>query len=207
MKSIDYSKVKVNGGFWSEKQKMIRDTTVKAVYDRFCDTYRFSALECKWREGDPHKPHLYWDSDVAKWCEGVSYLLTFEDNAEWRAIIERVIDAFVDECSMCPYKPTNDDEKNCVDRTQRDALELLKECMPRVIDISEIYTAKKLDVWLEDKSDIVHPLMLIETEMTNKSQTAFFYPMLVRPIKAYGKTWRVWTARPTDEQREAVKWE
>lgn len=79
---------------------------------------------------------------------------------------------------------------------------------PRVIDISEIYTAKKLDVWIEDKSEnIVCPLMLIETEMTNKSQTAFFYPMLVRSIKAYGKTWRCWTARPTDEQRKAVEWD
>lgn len=38
-----------------------------------------------------------------------------------------VTDAFVNECSMCPYKPTNDDEKNCVGRTQKDALELLKE--------------------------------------------------------------------------------
>ena len=25
--------------------------------------------------------------------------------------------------------------------------------------------------------------------------------------KEYGKTWRCWTSRPTDEQREAVKWE
>lgn len=88
-----------------------------------------------------------------------------------------------------------------------DALELLKEREARVIDISEIYTAKKLDVWFEDKGDnIVHPLMLIETEMTNKSQTAFFFPMMVRPIKAYGKTWRCWTARPTDEQRDATPW-
>lgn len=87
-------------------------------------------------------------------------------------------------------------------------LELLKEREPKVIDISEIYTAKKLDVWIENKSEnTVHPLMLIETEMTNKSQTAFFYPMLVRPIKAYGKTWRCWSARPTDEQRKAVKWD
>jgi len=79
---------------------------------------------------------------------------------------------------------------------------------PRVIDISKIYTAKKLDVWIEYKCEnIVHPLMLIETEMTDKSQTVFFYPMLVRPIKAYGKTWRCWTARPTDEQRKAVKWD
>ena len=126
--------------------------------------------------------------------------------------LEKVIDSLgrcnchvPDACRDCAYddKPAPD----CWQSLERDALELLKEREPRVIDISEIYTAKKLDVWFEDKSEnIVHPLMLIETEMTNKSQTAFFYPMLVRPIKAYGKTWRCWTARPTDEQRKAVKW-
>ena len=90
----------------------------------------------------------------------------------------------------------------------REAAALVKAQEPRVIDISKIYTAKKLDVWIEYKCEnIVHPLMLIETEMTDKSQTVFFYPMLVRPIKAYGKTWRCWTARPTDEQRKAVKWD
>lgn len=89
-----------------------------------------------------------------------------------------------------------------------EAVALVKAQEPMVIDISKIYTAKKLDVWIEGKSEnIVYPLMLIETEMTNKSQTVFFYPMLVRPIKAYGKTWRCWTARPTDEQRKAVKWD
>lgn len=25
--------------------------------------------------------------------------------------------------------------------------------------------------------------------------------------QSYGKTWRCWTARPTDEQRKAVKWD
>ena len=118
-------------------------------------------------------------------------------------VVKGLQHCFNTKCEGCPYfkKPS------CLDRLKNDALELLKEREPRVIDISEIYTAKKLDVWFEDKSEnIVHPLMLIETEMTNKSQTAFFYPMLVRPIKAYGKTWRCWTARPTDEQRKAVKW-
>lgn len=88
-----------------------------------------------------------------------------------------------------------------------DAIALLKEQEARVIDISEIYTAKNLDLWIEHKSEnIVHPIMLIETEMTNKSQTVFFYPMLAKPIKTYGKTWRCWTARPTDAQRKAAKW-
>lgn len=28
-----------------------------------------------------------------------------------------------------------------------------------------------------------------------------------RTEAGYGKTWRCWTSRPTDEQREAAKWE
>ena len=119
--------------------------------------------------------------------------------------LERCACKLSDACVDCAY---HESAPACWQSFKQDALALLKEREPRVIDISEIYTAKKLDVWFEDKGDnIVHPLMLIETEMTNKSQTAFFYPMMVRPIKAYGKTWRCWTARPTDEQRQAVKWE
>ena len=85
---------------------------------------------------------------------------------------------------------------------------MLKEQEPHLLDISEIYTAHKLDVWIEEKGDnTVHTLMLVETEMTDKRQVAFFFPMIVRPVKAYGKTWRCWSARPTDEQRKAVKWD
>lgn len=85
---------------------------------------------------------------------------------------------------------------------------MLKDQEAHLLDISEIYTAHKLDVWIEEKGDnTVHTLMLVETEMTDKRQAAFFFPMIVRPVKAYGKTWRCWSARPTDEQRKAVKWE
>ena len=123
--------------------------------------------------------------------------------------VEKAIDALscalVNMHGFSRYTPEDVDK---LEKAGWDALEALKEREPRVIDIREIYTAKKLDVWIEDKGDnIAHPLMLIETEMTNKSQTAFFYPMLVRLIKAYGKTWRCWTARPTEEQRDATPWD
>lgn len=108
-------------------------------------------------------------------------------------------------CGECPYQ---DNRVECKRRVLRDAIALLKEQEAHLLDISEIYTADDLDVWIEEKGDYtVHPLMLIETEMTDKRQAAFFFPMFVRPVKAYGKTWRCWTARPTDEQRKAVKWE
>lgn len=96
MKRIDYSRVDINGGFWQKKQKMLRDVTVGAIYDRFSETHRFSALECKWNGDEALKPHIFWDSDVAKWVEGVSYLISREPNEKWRNTVEHVIDCFIE---------------------------------------------------------------------------------------------------------------
>ena len=74
IKSVDFSKTRITGGFWKRKQDMVRKTSIKAVYDRFCDTGRFDAFKFDWKEGMPNKPHYFWDSDVAKWLEGVAYL-------------------------------------------------------------------------------------------------------------------------------------
>ena len=90
----------------------------------------------------------------------------------------------------------------------RDALALLKEQEPRVMTLGEIFTAQKTDTWYEIRNEeTIHPLMLVETENSIKNQCAYFWPGTVAPIKGYGKTWRCWTARPTDERRKAVKWE
>ena len=41
MKRVDFSSTKITGGFWKQKQDLIRNVTVKAVYDRFYETGRF----------------------------------------------------------------------------------------------------------------------------------------------------------------------
>ena len=35
MALVPFSNVMINGGFWKEKQDLIKNTTVHAVYDRF----------------------------------------------------------------------------------------------------------------------------------------------------------------------------
>jgi len=91
MKNIHYANVKINGGFWKEKQDMLRNVTAQAVYDRFQDTFRFEALKCSWKEGDPNMPHIFWDSDVAKWIEGVACLLAVEKNENLEALADAAI--------------------------------------------------------------------------------------------------------------------
>lgn len=86
----------------------------------------------------------------------------------------------------------------------------MSECVtvPRVLSPGEVFAAKNVDVWLEETDQTqVHPLMLVEAERGENYQLAYFWPRVVRVMWEYGKDWRVWTARPTEEQRRRVKWD
>ena len=101
MKKIDYSNIKITGGFWREKQDLIRNTTVKAVYDRFLETGRFDAFKCD--PNAPIKPHIFWDSDVAKWIEGVAYLTKEKKEPELEKIVDEIVDEIEKNRDTCGY--------------------------------------------------------------------------------------------------------
>ena len=92
MKNLTYDKINITGGFWKEKQELIRNTTIYNVYKRFSDTGRFDAFNMDWKEGEPNKPHIYWDSDVAKWLETVAYLTMKKREPELEAIVDDIVD-------------------------------------------------------------------------------------------------------------------
>ena len=94
MKHIGMENVDINGGFLYEKQKLNETVTLKAVYDRFYETGRIDAFKCDWKEGmdEDKKPHVFWDSDVAKWIEGASYVLMKHRDTELEEKIESIID-------------------------------------------------------------------------------------------------------------------
>ena len=92
MNAISFENVNITGGFWKTKQDLNKNVTVYAVRDRFRDTGRFEAYKFNWLEGQPNRPHIFWDSDIAKWIEGASYILSKEDNEILVANIENVID-------------------------------------------------------------------------------------------------------------------
>ncbi len=92
MNKIGYQHTVVTGGLWKHKQKMVRDTTVYAVYERFKETGRIDAFKCDWKEGMPHRPHIFWDSDVAKWIEGVAYLTKLKKEPKLERLADKIID-------------------------------------------------------------------------------------------------------------------
>lgn len=92
MQNLNYACTKIHSGFWRFYSDLNRNSVVKSVYDRFQETGRFDALRCNWREGDPNKPHIYWDSDVVKWIEGVAYITKQAPAPELEALVDEMVE-------------------------------------------------------------------------------------------------------------------
>ena len=92
MKNLNFDCTIINDGFWRFYDVLNRKSVVKNVYNRFKETGRIDALRCDWREGAPNKPHIFWDSDVVNWMEGVAYLLEESPEPELEALVDEMID-------------------------------------------------------------------------------------------------------------------
>ena len=87
---------------------------------------------------------------------------------------------------------------------------LFKAHEPRVMTLEEVKALpSETDVWLDEFCSIVVAATISCTLYGN----AYFYGIehadygVDYKLIDYGKEWRCWTSRPTEEQREAVKWD
>ena len=94
MKQIPFYNTRIEGCFWGDKQRVSREVTVDAVYDRFKETKRFEAMKCdkEQHEREGWRPHIFWDSDAAKWIEGAAYTLEYEKNKRFEDKIDELVD-------------------------------------------------------------------------------------------------------------------
>jgi len=90
---IDLTQIKLTDGYLFEKEKLVREVTLPALYKSYEATGRVDALKLKWKRGEANEPHYFWDSDVAKWIEGAAYTLT--ERAD--PALEETIDALVND--------------------------------------------------------------------------------------------------------------
>ncbi len=102
MKAVTYDKIKL-GGFWKNRFDINKSVTVPSVYERFSETGRFAAFNFNWHEGMEHKPHIFWDSDVAKWIEAVAYTVRQSPDKGLEAIVDGVVDLIEKHRDPCGY--------------------------------------------------------------------------------------------------------
>ena len=78
LKNISFENVSFKDGFWKSKYDTNKKESIKTVYERFEETGRIDALRYNYPCGKPL--HKFYDSDVAKWIEAVSYLIAKDRN-------------------------------------------------------------------------------------------------------------------------------
>ena len=92
MKTLYYDKVNLSGGYLFDKHELNRKATINAVYDRFYETGRIGAFNFDYKEGDEIKPHIFWDSDVAKWMESAAYIIRKHPTPELEAKVDALVE-------------------------------------------------------------------------------------------------------------------
>ena len=102
MQNVSFDHVTL-GGFWGQWLEKLQAVTLPTVYDRFSETGRFEAFEFRWKAGDPKQPHIFWDSDVAKWIEAAADLLAQRPDPALEAVIDRVVDLIELHRDPCGY--------------------------------------------------------------------------------------------------------
>ena len=88
-----------------------------------------------------------------------------------------------------------------------DALALLKAQEPRVLTLDEVRYEYEV-VWLETKY-LQPTVCLFYNGESNVDWLYFVFGLddsFGVSVHLYGKNWRCWSAKPTEEQREAVPW-
>lgn len=104
-------------------------------------------------------------------------------------------------CAECEY------EGACVNRLMMDALELLKKQEPRLLTFEQIKDIMNGVVWVElkDRRE-VDPWIVIQGKIWRPDYNTGYECWDVCKEDEYNRIARCWSARPTDEQRETVKW-
>ena len=92
MENISFRDVTIKDGFWRDRQKINAEKTIYNVRDRFAETGRFDAFRFEWKEGMENRPHIFWDSDIAKWIESVAFIIEKEPRPDLEKKVDEVVD-------------------------------------------------------------------------------------------------------------------
>lgn len=117
-------------------------------------------------------------------------------------------------CEICPY------DGACLNRLKHDVLQLLKEQEPRVLTLEEVIQHYSLPLVFPDdfcmQEDYYEDIQPLYFEFPHDNEDPWIvhwrgHAQVGQYLDEWGNTynmeWRCWTAKPTDEQKKAVKWD
>ena len=90
---MNLKEVNINNGFWKERKELNKNTSLYAVLKTFEDSGRVRALT-----GDNtfnERPHIFWESDLAKLMEGAFFSMQQEKDEKLEQICDSIIDKII----------------------------------------------------------------------------------------------------------------
>lgn len=88
---VPFRDVRLAGRFWGPRLEVNRQATIPHEYLQCKETGRIDAFGLDWRPGAGPEPHIFWDSDVAKWLEAASYSLAAHPDPELDSLVDGVV--------------------------------------------------------------------------------------------------------------------
>jgi len=85
--------VNINNGFWKERKELNKNTSLYAVLKTFEDSGRVRALTADNTENE--RPHIFWESDLAKLMEGAFFSMQQEKDEKLEKICDSIIDKII----------------------------------------------------------------------------------------------------------------
>ena len=124
-----------------------------------------------------------------------------------RALKQHLLAPDDDECVGCPYFELEPHE--CERQLYRDTVKLLKAQEPRVMTLEDVKAFDWDYCYLEEER---LPGKEYRAVCGDYALTCITWPCVTSMRiqygdESYGRKWRCWSAKPTDEQRKAEKWE
>ncbi|HEV7236195.1 MAG TPA: beta-L-arabinofuranosidase domain-containing protein, partial [Ktedonobacteraceae bacterium] len=93
--SVSWKAVTIDDTFWTPHLRVNREQTLPLIYRISQETGRIDNFRLNWKPGMEPIPHIFWDSDVAKWIEAASYSLATHPDPELEAKVDEVISLIV----------------------------------------------------------------------------------------------------------------
>lgn len=88
---LAHSAVTIEDTFWSSRLQVLRERTLPHIYQQMKQNRYFDAYKDEWKPGMRQIPYLFWESDLSKWLEAVSYSLEAHPDAALEALADEVI--------------------------------------------------------------------------------------------------------------------
>ncbi len=86
-----WTAVDIDDAFWSPRQQINHKVTLQVEHDNLIKTGHIGALKLDWKAGDPNPPHIFWESDLAKWLEAAAYTLAKSPDPALEVQVDNVI--------------------------------------------------------------------------------------------------------------------